>query len=264
MALAAAHSYIGRMRHHPHRELAEERAIGICIEDVPYAVLMATPADVIDLAYGFALTEAIATPGEIESVTSEDTPDGVRLNITRKPQAQRRLPRARSIESRSGCGVCGTSRLRDVMRDLPTVEAALQISSAAIRRALTALEQAQDLGTRTRATHAAGFFDAAGVLLRLREDVGRHNALDKLAGSLLREGVDAGQGFVVITSRCSFEMVEKTARLGAPILVAISAPTSLALERAQASGLTLVATARHDGFEVWTGAERIKEESSFS
>jgi len=242
---------------HGPRELAEERAIGLCFEDVPFAVLMATPEDIVDLAYGFAFTEGIAGADDIESVTTEDTPEGVRVNIIRADGAQRRLPRARAIESRSGCGVCGTSRLRDAMRDLPRLPDGGAVTRSAILRALAGLETGQVLGQRTRATHAAAFADQAGNIMLIREDVGRHNALDKLAGALARAGLDAGAGFIVITSRCSFEMVEKTARIGAPVLVAISAPTSLAIERAELAGLTLVALARPDGYQIFAGSERI-------
>ena len=242
---------------HPPRELAQEHPIGLCVEDVPFAVLMATPRDIEDLAYGFAITEGLASFAEIKNVTTEETPEGWRVNIERHPDAQRRLPRARSIESRSGCGVCGTSRLRDAVRGLPQAPKGQVISRAAIMRALAGLEAGQELGARTRATHAAGFADSSGQVLMVREDVGRHNALDKLVGAAARAGLDAGQGFVLITSRCSFEMVEKTVRMGAPLLVAVSAPTALAIERAEDAGLSVVALARADGFQIFTGAERV-------
>lgn len=242
---------------HPPRELAQEHPIGLCIEDVPFAVLMATPQDIEDLAYGFAITEGLAGFDEIADVTTEETPDGWRVNINRRADAQRRLPRARTIESRSGCGVCGTSRLRDAVRSLPTVQTGLTVTRAAIMRALAGLEAGQVLGARTRATHAAGFADSTGQVMLVREDVGRHNALDKLVGAAARAGIDATRGFVLITSRCSFEMVEKTVRMGAPLLVAVSAPTSLAIERAQLAGLSVVALARADGFQLFTGGERV-------
>ncbi len=240
------------------RELAEERAVGLCFEDVPFAVLMATPEDVVDLATGFTITEGVASAAEIASVEIEDTPEGLRVNIVRADGAQRRLPRTRAIESRSGCGVCGTSRLRDVMRELPRVPEGGVVTRAAIMRALAGMEAGQVLGNRTRATHAAAFADWEGRILALREDVGRHNALDKLAGAMAREGISGADGFVAITSRCSFEMVEKTARIGVPVLVAVSAPTMLALERAEAAGITLVALARADGFEIFVNPGRIK------
>jgi len=243
----------------PPREIAEERAVGLCFEDVPFAVLMATPLDIVDLAYGFALTEGIASATEIAEVATEATPEGVRVNIVRAAGAQRRLPRARAIESRSGCGVCGTSRLRDVVRPLPRLPESEPIARAAIMRALSGMESGQELGQRTRATHAAAYADHDGRILLLREDVGRHNALDKLAGAMGRAAIVAGDGFVLITSRCSFEMVEKTARIGAPVLVAVSAPTSLAIERAELAGLTLVALARADGFQVYTRGDRVRD-----
>ena len=167
------------------------------------------------------------------------------------------LARKRAISGRTGCGVCGIEDLASLphaaLRAAPDVRVALP----AIARALGALDAAQVLGAETRAVHAAAWARLDGTLVAVREDVGRHNALDKLIGALMRAGTDPAQGFLVITSRCSFEMVEKAARLGAAVIVAISAPTSLALDRARAHGMTLCAIARSDTLTLFTGPERL-------
>jgi len=160
------------------------------------------------------------------------------------------------MSGRTGCGLCGIADLGS----LPSAGPAPDLRAVrleAIRAALGALDAAQPLHAATRAVHAAGFADADGQLLAVREDVGRHNALDKLIGALLRASVDPAEGFIVITSRCSFEMVEKAARLGAHTLVAISAPTSLAIDRATKYGMALVALARTDSVQIFTAPERI-------
>jgi FdhD protein len=169
------------------------------------------------------------------------------------------LARRRTLEARSSCGLCGVESLREAVRPMRRVDAGPRISRGAIQTALTALENEQVLGKRTRATHAAAWADAAGNLRLIREDVGRHNALDKLVGAAARAGLDPEVAFIVITSRCSYEMIEKTAAAGVSVLVAISAPTALAISQATAAGMTLVALAREDGHCVFTGAERIVE-----
>jgi FdhD protein len=174
-----------------------------------------------------------------------------------RPGAIQRKARPRTLEGRSSCGLCGVQRLADAVRPLPRIEGGVKISHEAVQRAVDALDAAQALGRLTRATHAAAFADGEGGLVVVREDVGRHNALDKLAGAMARERRDASEGFVLVTSRCSFEMVEKTVRMGCSILVAVSAPTDLAIRRAEESGLTLVALARADGHTVFTYAERL-------
>jgi FdhD protein len=236
------------------RETPVEAAVGLSFDGRPHTVLMATPDDLADLAVGFTLTEGVAGPGDIEGVDVESTDQGHLVNV-RLVAGRRRMARPRTLEGRSSCGLCGVQRLADAVRPLPRVVAAATFSHTAVQRAVQALEDAQPLGRRTRATHAAAFADADGALLLAREDVGRHNALDKLAGGLVRQGLDAGSGFVVVTSRCSFEMVEKTARLGAPMIVAVSAPTDLAIRRAEAAGVTLVALARADGHTVFSHAQ---------
>jgi FdhD protein len=239
------------------RATPQEVAIGLSFDGRPHTVLMATPADIEDLARGFTLTEAVARAQDIIAVEVTQTDLGILADVKLQPGAIQRKARPRTLEGRSSCGLCGVQRLADAVRPLPRLEVETTVSHQAVQRAVDALGDAQALGRLTRATHAAAFADAEGALVVVREDVGRHNALDKLAGALAREGRGAAEGFVIVTSRCSFEMVEKTVRMGCSILVAVSAPTDLAIRRAEESGLTLVALARADGHTVFTYAERL-------
>ena len=241
------------------RLLPDETPIGISYNDKPHAVLMATAQDVEDLAVGFTITESIAEIGDIEDITVEERDNGVAVNVVLKPMADQSLAlaRKRSLEGRSSCGLCGVTRLSDAVRALRSVREGPEVSRGAIQRALQALEAEQDLGQATRAMHAAAWFDASGDMRLVREDVGRHNALDKLIGAALAESLDPAKAFIVVTSRCSYEMVEKTAMAGVSVLVAISAPTALAIRKAEEAGLTLVALARADGHAVFTRPERI-------
>lgn len=241
------------------RALAVETPINLVYGSVPHAVMMATPADLEDFAYGFSLTEGIVEEaGEIRATRIETGPDGVRLHVELAPGRLRaHLARKRAISGRTGCGVCGIEDLKELPRADGQTIPDLRVPLPAIARALSGLDAAQALGAETWAVHAAAWAGLDGALVAVREDVGRHNALDKLIGALVRAGTAADRGFLVITSRCSFEMVEKAARLGAAVIVAISAPTSLALERARAYGITLCAIARGDSVTVFTGAERL-------
>ncbi|NQE61847.1 formate dehydrogenase accessory sulfurtransferase FdhD [Caulobacter sp. RHG1] len=241
------------------RPLPRETAVGLSLDGRPHTVLMATPENVEDLARGFVVTEAIAAPADIAGVTIKEEERGLLVDVRFAPGALARKARPRNLEGRSSCGLCGVQRLVDAVRPLPMLGQGARIAHAAIPRALAALEAEQALGRLTRATHAAAFFDAEGMLVLVREDVGRHNALDKLAGAMMAVGHDAARGFVVVTSRCSFEMVEKAVRIGCPILVAVSAPTELAITKANEANLTLVALARADGHAVFAGGERLFE-----
>lgn len=251
--------------------------MGLSFDGRPHTVLMATPADLRDLAVGFTITEAVAARADILDVEVQETDLGWLADVRLRPGAIQRKARPRTLEGRSSCGLCGVQRLADAVRPLPTVGQGARVSHQAIQRAVDALDDAQTLGRLTRATHAAAFATADGALVLVREDVGRHNALDKLAGAMAGEGADAPAfdapsfdassfdassfdaqvGFVLVTSRCSFEMVEKTARMGCSMLVAVSAPTDLAIQRAEAAGVTLVALARSDGHTVFTRADRL-------
>ena len=245
------------------RALAVEMPVNVVYGSVPYAVMMTTPADFEDFAYGFSLTEGvIETPDEIRGVSVEPGEGGLRLLVDLAPgRLREHLARKRAISGRTGCGVCGI----DDLAALPTAKTRAgdaprkgpQVRLASIQAALTALSDRQRLNRETRAVHAAAWARLDGTLTAVREDVGRHNALDKCIGALLREGVRPDEGFLVITSRCSFEMAEKAATLGASVLVAISAPTSLAIERARCHDLTLCAIARSDTLTVFSGRERL-------
>lgn len=241
------------------RPLADEAPVGLLYDGRPHAVLMATPADVEDLAVGFTLSERIAGFAEIESVARETLDEGLQVDIRLTPEGRRGRTKARmrGMEGRSSCGLCGVERLAQAVRPLSPLPVGAVFSRAAIEAALDALEREQALGRLTRAMHAAAFANADGTLALIREDVGRHNALDKLIGAAARAGLDPATGFAVITSRCSYEMVDKAAVAGFPLLVAISAPTALAIRKAQEAGLTLVALARADGCAVFTSPERI-------
>ena len=241
------------------RPLADEAPVGLLYDGRPHAVLMTTPTDLEDLAVGFTVSERIATMAEIEGVSTETLDQGVQVDIrlTAEGRKGRAKARTRTLEGRSSCGLCGVQRLVQAVRPLSPLAAGQVFARGAIEAALDALDAEQALGRLTRAMHAAAFAGASGGLNLVREDVGRHNALDKVIGGAVRTGLDPATGFVVITSRCSYEMVEKAAVAGFPLMVAISAPTALAIRKAEECGMTLVALARADGCTVFTRPERI-------
>lgn len=246
------------------RTVPEETAIAFTYGGGGYAVMMATPADLEDFALGFSLNEGIiAAPAEVERFDIVEEEIGIELRLwLAEPHASRFGERRRRLAGPTGCGLCGIETLAEAMRPAAPVVGQTTLGAGAIVRALDALAPAQALNRETRAVHAAAFFTPDGELVALREDVGRHNALDKLHGALARSGVQGGRGFVVVTSRVSVEMVQKAACLGAPVLVAVSAPTALAIRTAETAGLTLVAVARDDGFEVFTHPWRIRSEET--
>lgn len=241
------------------RMLPEEVAVAISYNGSTQAVMMATPGDLVDFAYGFSLTEGIARPEEIDSVTPVETARGIDLQIWLKPEAEaRQSRRRRQMAGPVGCGLCGIDSLEEALRTpTPIPEQAYIMSPAEIRAAIAALPGHQPLHDATRAAHAAGFW--SGGLSAVREDVGRHNALDKLAGHLAR--APHGSGAVLLTSRVSIDMVQKVAAIGAPMLIAVSAPTAHAVDLADQAGLTLIALARSDRFEVFTHPGRIAAQS---
>ncbi len=239
------------------REVAVEAPVSVVCGGIPFAVMMLTPADLEDFAYGFALTEGIVErTDQLRGVHLSTSGLGITLDLDLAPDRMHaHLARRRALSGRTGCGVCGIDDLAALRRadGSSTPTTALAVSAAAIDRALRELGKRQTLNRATGAVHAAAFARRDGAIVSVREDVGRHNALDKLIGACLRDTIAASDAFVVITSRCSFEMVEKTAVFGANTLVAISAPTTLALDRAKALGVTLVGIARHDTMTVFTG-----------
>ena len=241
------------------RAVATEVPVQVLFGGVPFGIMMATPADLEDFAYGFSLTEGVvAAPDEIRGVGIETAEGAVRLSVeVVGARLQSHLARKRAMTGRTSCGLCGVDDLAALPRAARPAGAAPGIALRSIERALGALDAGQRLNAATRAVHGAGWASAAGEVLDVREDVGRHNALDKLIGACLRAGRDPASGFVVVTSRASFEMVEKAATFGCRTLVAISAPTALAIERARALDVTLVGIARRDSVTVFHGAGRI-------
>jgi FdhD protein len=230
------------------RAVAVEAPIQIVVGGAPFAVMMATPNDLADFAYGFALTEQIANiVADIRGVEVESVEDGWKLKIALSGERlQAHLARGRAMSGRTGCGLCGIEDFLQMPSPRPLLPSQAPIAPDAIRMAVSELEARQPLNQATRAVHAAAWCGREGTIVLVREDVGRHNALDKTIGALARAGVAPDSGFFVITSRCSFEMVAKVAIFGSGTLVSVSAPTSLALERARRFGVRVIAVARRD------------------
>ena len=239
------------------RDLPEEVAVALSFNGSTQAVMMATPADLEDFAYGFALTEGLAQPDEIEEVHVETLPRGIDVQIRVTEAAEARLAaRRRHMAGPVGCGLCGLDSIEAALRSPAPVTGALRLTSAQVQAAVAALPGHQPLHDRTRAAHCAAFWTPGDGITAAREDVGRHNALDKLAGALLRAGTSP-EGAVVLTSRVSTDMVQKVAALGAPVLIAVSAPTAAAVEMAEEAGLTLIALAGPDRFDLFTHPQRV-------
>lgn len=230
------------------RQLAVECPIAIEVNGVAYAVMMGTPADLEDYAVGFALAEGmIAERCDLAALAVAEIEQGAILRLTlADSQAAPFLERVRMRVSEGSCGLCGLESIAEVLRPLPRLGRTAPVSAAAVERALLSLSAHQADGARTGAMHAAAFASPHGRICFVREDVGRHNALDKLIGALARADLNPADGFIIVTARCSYELVEKAVRCGCGTLVAISAPTSLAATRAREAGLRLIALARHD------------------
>jgi FdhD protein len=234
------------------RPVPVEMPVAVSVLGIGYAVMMATPSDLEDFAWGFARSERlIDEAAEVTNVEIRAEARGMLLGIELAPERHDRvLARVRHRVGESSCGLCGIENLEQALRPLPALPAPVRIGAASIFRALEAIRAHQPLNAETGAVHAAALCDADGQVLAAREDVGRHNAFDKLVGHGLREGLQMNAGFALLTARCSYELVEKAALAGIPVLVTISAPTSLAVERAKEAGLTLVALARADSMLV--------------
>jgi FdhD protein len=240
--------------------VAEEVPVAFVYSGRSHAVMMCSPADLEDLAVGFTLTEGIVPDlKDVGRIEVERHSRGVEIRVE-IPQAaaDRLVSRARAIAGRTGCGLCGVEAIDDAVRAPRTVTSPLQLPAESLWRAGTALEEHQPLNRETRAVHAAAWATPDGELQVIREDVGRHNALDKVLGSLARSGTDPGGGFLVVTSRASFELVQKAAAAGVPLLAAVSRPTGLAVRLADACGITLVGLLRGRSANVYTHPQRIE------
>jgi FdhD protein len=237
------------------RALPEEVAVALTYDRAGFAVMMATPRDLEDFACGFSLSEGIIEQREdITALEIVHVENGIECRMSLTPARRERLEaRRRKIAGPVGCGLCGIDSLAEAVRPAKPVVSHFQIGAGDISNGFTQLARAQTLNRETRAVHAAAFL--ARETLLVREDVGRHNALDKVIGAALTQ--NAAQGAILLTSRVSIELIQKTAAFGAPILAAISVPTARAVREAEAAGITLIAVAREDGFEIFTHPERI-------
>jgi len=239
--------------------VAAEVPVAFAFNGADHVVMLATPADLEDFAAGFCISEGVvATIDEIAALAIHDAGTGLKVALQIPgARAEALRGRTRHLPGRSGCGLCGISSIEQVLRELPQLPRTPPVGVEAIMTARDSLADRQLLNQATGAVHGAAFAARDGTILLMREDVGRHNALDKLIGALLRGGIDPASGFAFVTSRCSLEMAQKTIAAGIPLLAAISAPTSLAITLAKAAGLTLAAFVREAGFNLYTHPDRV-------
>jgi FdhD protein len=242
----------------PTDAIAEEVAVALSYNGVSHVVMMMTPANLADFALGFSLSEGIIDePGDIYAIEIVTREQGIEVALTVSARHFMLLKeRRRNLTGRTGCGICGAESLEQALQPVPRVARGVRVDGAAIERARARLAEHQPLQHRTGAVHAAAWCSTAGDILLVREDVGRHNALDKLIGALAQRK-ERGAGFALVSSRASYEMVTKAARVGIEMLVAVSAPTALAVRLARESDLTLVGFAREGRFSVYTASERV-------
>lgn len=247
----------------PIRTLAQETAVALVYNGTTEAVMMATPADLEDFAFGFSLNESlIESVEDVAELTIAPTEHGIELRMWLRPErAASYHARRRHLAGPTGCGLCGIESLSQAMRPLRSVGANIVVRESEIADAVASLAARQVLNHATHAVHAAGYYRPGRGMLAVREDIGRHNALDKLAGALTQNHVDARRGMLVITSRISVEMVQKAAMIGAPVLIAMSAPTALAVRVAESANITLVGVARGESYQVFCHAHRIADSS---
>jgi len=239
--------------------IAEEVPIALVYNDRPHVVMMATPRDLDDFALGFSLSEAIiGAAAELSSIETQTLLEGieVRLRIA-DARAEALESRHRNLTGRTSCGLCGAQALEDAVRQPPRVGSGPAIDADVLHRALAQMHDRQPLNVATGATHAAAWANLNGDIALLREDVGRHNALDKVIGAMTEAGERPYEGFLVVTSRASYEMVQKSATVGIALLAAISAPTALAIHLADETGMTLVGFARPESHVIYTHPERV-------
>lgn len=254
-----AHPVVGGTAPDGHESVAEELPVALLYNGRSFAVMMATPADLGDFAVGFSLTEGIVeAANEVLATEIVALARGIELAVSILPARALALQaRSRALAGRTGCGLCGVDQISEALRPVARVTALTRIAASAVDRAVAAFPGHQPLNRSTGATHAAAFADLDGDILLVREDVGRHNALDKLIGALCAAGRDPATGFVVVSSRCSYEMVHKTAAAGIPLIASVSAPTGLAVDLAGKVDVTLAAFARNGRFTVYAGGERV-------
>src|SRR3954452_12320379 len=242
------------------RLIPEETALALTYNGGTYAVMMGTPQNLRDFAIGFSLSEGIVqSADEIDSLDIVELDDGIELRMwLASSKAEFLSERRRHIAGPTGCGICGIDSIAEAVRPAAVVAKGRSFSPREIMTAMAGIAPLQAINIETRAVHAAAFWTPARGIVALREDVGRHNALDKLAGALAQDKAVTSEGMVLLTSRVPVEMVQKTAAIGAPLMVAVSAPTALAVRMAEAAGITLIAIARADGFEIFTHPGRIE------
>lgn len=241
-------------------QVAEEVPVALTYHGVPHVVMLATPADLEDLAVGFTLSESIVgNRGEIRSVEAGQRDDGaleVRIGVAAERFSEL-LRRQRNLTGRTGCGLCGAQTVEEAIRNPPPVKSVLSVHSGALHRALLGLKGRQEINSRTGSVHAAAWVVPEMGIQFVREDVGRHNALDKVIGAVVRAGGDFAGGYFIVTSRASYEMVQKAATVGASFLAAVSAPTAFAIRLAEAAGVTLVGFAREHQHVVYAHPQRL-------
>lgn len=241
--------------------VAEEVPIALLYNGQPHAVMMATAQDLEDFALGFSLTEGIiATPAQCLGIERHDVLTGVELHVRIEDAPAAALgERTRMLTGRTGCGLCGTQTLEAAVRQPAVVVNEIVIKAAALQRALREMPVIQVINQVTGATHAAAWASSDGQLRLLREDVGRHNALDKLIGAMSRASIAPDSGFALVSSRASYEMVMKAAAAGIGLLAAVSAPTALAISLANSTGVTLIGFARRDGYAIYSHPLRMRD-----
>ncbi len=239
--------------------VAEEVPVALIYNGTPHAVMMATPEDLEDFAVGFSLSEGIVNRAdEIEEIAVSEVDAGITVNMWIADEQHTKLAdQKRTMAGRSGCGLCGIESLEQAVRPLTPITSRNTFSIDQIRRGLDVLSGKQVINAETKSVHAAAWSTHAVDIDVVREDIGRHNALDKVVGAVARAGKDGAQGFLYLTSRCSYEMVQKANVLGVPLIVAISAPTALALDLAETNGMTIIGIARDDAMTIFTCPERI-------
>jgi FdhD protein len=245
---------------HTTDRVAEEAPIALVYHGIPHVVMLATPADLVDYAYGFTLSEElVASADEIRAVEVQPASDAVEVRISiaweRFPEL---LRRRRNLTGRTSCGLCGSETLAEAIRDRPPVGTGPRVAVAELHAAIVQLESLQPLNARTGSVHAAAWVIPGRGICCVREDVGRHNALDKVIGALVRARMDFSAGYLLVTSRASYEMVQKAATVGITFLAALSAPTALAIRYAERNGVTLVAFARRDRHVVYAHPQRLE------